>query len=34
MNYLKSDEPRVKIRIKFNVHFAMRLFPELIPDVE
>jgi Fic family protein len=31
MNYLKSDEPRGKIRIKFNAHFAMRLFPELMP---
>jgi Fic family protein len=34
MNYLKSDEPRGKIRIKFNAHFAMRLFPELMPDIE
>ncbi len=34
MNYLKSDGPRGKIRIKFNAHFAMRLFPELMPDIE
>ena len=34
MNYLKSDRPRGKIRIKFNAHFAMRLFPELMPDIQ
>ena len=34
MNYLKSDGPRGKIRIKFNAHFAMRLFPELMPEID
>lgn len=32
--YIKSDTPRGKIRIKFNTHFAMRLFPELMPDMD
>jgi len=32
--YIQSDSPRGDIRIKFNAHFAMKIFPELIPDVE
>jgi len=32
-NYIQSDTPRGDIRIKFNAHFAMKIFPELIPDI-
>lgn len=32
-NYITSDTPRGDIRIKFNTHFAMKLFPELIPEI-
>lgn len=31
--YIKSDTPRGNIRIKFNTYFAMKIFPELIPEV-
>lgn len=33
-DYIQSDTPRGDIRIKFNAHFAMKIFPELIPDME
>lgn len=33
-DYIQSDSPRGDIRIKFNAHFAMKIFPELIPDIE
>jgi Fic family protein len=33
-NYIQSDSPRGDIRIKFNAHFAMKIFPELMPDIE
>ena len=33
-NYIQSDTPRGDIRIKFNTHFAMKIFPELMPDIE
>ncbi len=32
-NYIQSDTPRGNIRIKFNAHFAMEIFPELIPNI-
>ena len=32
-NYITSDTPRGDIRIKFNTHFAMKLFPELVPEI-
>jgi Fic family protein len=32
--YIRSDTPRGDIRIKFNAHFAMKIFPELIPDFD
>lgn len=32
MQYLESDTPRGKLRLKFNSHFASRIIPELFPD--
>jgi Fic family protein len=32
-DYIQSDTPRGDIRIKFNAHFAMKIFPDLIPDI-
>ena len=32
MDYLASDTPRGKIRLKFNSHFASRLIPDLFPE--
>ncbi len=31
--YIRSDTPRGKIRIKFNTYFAMKIFPELMPEI-
>lgn len=33
-DYIQSDTPRGDIRIKFNAHFAMKIFPELIPELK
>lgn len=33
-DYIQSDSARGDIRIKFNAHFSMKIFPELMPDIE
>jgi Fic family protein len=33
-DYIQSDTARGDIRIKFNAHFSMKIFPELMPDIE
>lgn len=33
-DYIQSDTVRGDIRIKFNAHFSMKIFPELMPDIE
>ena len=30
--FIQSDTPKCEIRIKFSAKFAMRLFPDLIPE--
>ena len=32
MEYLQSDTPRGKIRLKLNTFFASKIIPDLIPD--